>query len=46
MAAAGIVAPELQISTEANEVAKVNYLYNYTWMTLAGNEQHTGRQRC
>ena len=42
MSAAGIVAPELQISTEANEVAKVNFLYNYTWMTLAGMSSTPG----
>jgi hypothetical protein len=42
MAAAGLVAPELQISTEANEVAKVNFLYNYTWMTLAGMSSTPG----
>ncbi|MES2598294.1 MAG: DUF1800 family protein [Verrucomicrobiota bacterium] len=32
----GLFAPELQIATEAAEVAKVNFLYGYTWMTLAG----------
>ena len=32
----GLFAPELQISTEAGEVSKVNFLYNYTWMTLGG----------
>ncbi|GEP44642.1 DUF1800 family protein [Brevifollis gellanilyticus] len=32
----GLFAPELQIATEAAEVAKVNFLYGYTWMNLAG----------
>lgn len=32
----GLYAPELQIATESAEVAKVNFLYGYTWMTLAG----------
>jgi len=36
MAQAGLFAPELQISTEAGEVSKINFLYAYTWMTLAG----------
>lgn len=34
MAQAGLFAPELQISTEAAEVSKVNLLYSYTWMSL------------
>ncbi len=38
----GLYGPELQISTEAGEVAKVNYLYGYTWMTLAGMSSTPG----
>jgi len=32
---AGLVAPEMQAITEAAEVSKINFLYGYTWMTLA-----------
>lgn len=38
----GLYAPELQIATEAGEVAKVNFLYAYTWMTLAGMSSTPG----
>jgi hypothetical protein len=42
MAQAGLFAPELQIATEAAEVSKLNLLYNYTWMTLAGMSSQPG----
>lgn len=35
MAQAGLFAPEMQTATEAAEVSKINFLYNYTWMNLA-----------
>lgn len=38
----GLFAPELQIATEAGEVAKVNFLYGYTWMNLAGMSSTPG----
>lgn len=42
MAQAGLFAPELQIATEAAEVSKLNLLYNYTWMSLAGMTAQPG----
>ena len=42
MAQAGLFAPELQIATEAAEVSKLNLLYNYTWMQLAGMTAQPG----
>lgn len=42
MSQAGLFAPELQIATEAGEVAKINHLYGYTWMTLAGMSSTPG----
>lgn len=38
----GLYAPELQIATESGEVAKVNFLYGYTWMNLAGMSSTPG----
>lgn len=35
MAQAGLFAPEMQTATEAAEVSKINFLYAYTWSTLA-----------
>lgn len=32
---AGLFAPEMQTTTESAEIAKINFLYGYTWMTLA-----------
>ncbi|GEP44639.1 hypothetical protein BGE01nite_39300 [Brevifollis gellanilyticus] len=42
MAEAGLFAPELQISTEANVVAKVNTHYNFTWSNLVGMSTQPG----
>lgn len=42
MAQAGLFAPELQIATEAAEVSKLNLIYNYTWMQLAGMTAQPG----
>lgn len=42
MAQAGLFAPELQIANEANEVAKINHFYSYTWMSLAGMTAQPG----
>lgn len=33
---AGLVMPEMQIATETNLVARINRLWSYTWMNLAG----------
>lgn len=35
IAQAGLVAPEMQTITEGAEIAKINFLYSYMWMTLA-----------
>ena len=32
---AGLFAPEMQTTTESAEISKINFLYGYTWMTLA-----------
>lgn len=42
MAEAGLFAPELQISTEASVVAKVNIFYAYTWSNLTGMSTQPG----
>lgn len=42
MAQAGLFAPELQISTESNDVAKANFFYNYTWSTPVGFSTQPG----
>jgi uncharacterized protein (DUF1800 family) len=42
MAQAGLYAPELQISTESNDVAKVNFFYNYTWSNPVGTSTQPG----
>ena len=42
MAQAGLFAPELQISTEASVVAKINTFYNYTWSNLVGQSTQPG----
>lgn len=42
MAEAGLFAPELQISTESNDVAKVNFFYNYTWSNPVGTTTQPG----
>ncbi len=42
MANAGLFAPELQISTESSEVAKINYFYAYTWANLVGQAVQPG----
>jgi hypothetical protein len=35
MSQAGLVAPEMQTITEGAEITKINFLYNYMWMSLA-----------
>ncbi|MBL9115743.1 MAG: DUF1800 family protein [Verrucomicrobiaceae bacterium] len=35
IANSGLVAPEMQTITEGAEISKINFLYAYTWMTLA-----------
>lgn len=42
MAEAGLFAPELQISTESNDVAKTNFFYNFTWSTPVGFSTQPG----
>lgn len=42
MAQAGLYAPELQISTESSDVAKVNFFYNYTWSNPVGTSTQPG----
>lgn len=42
MAEAGLFAPELQISTESNDVAKVNFFYSYTLSTPVGFSTQPG----
>lgn len=42
MAEAGLFAPELQISTESNDVAKANFFYNYTLSTPVGFSTQPG----
>lgn len=42
MAEAGLFAPELQISTESNDVAKVNFFYNYAWSSPVGSTTQPG----
>lgn len=42
MAEAGLFAPELQISTESNDVAKVNFFYNYTLSAPVGTSTQPG----
>lgn len=38
----GLVAPEMQTITEGAEIAKINFLYSYMWMTLAGMSSQPG----
>jgi hypothetical protein len=42
MAQAGLFAPELQIATESNDVAKTNFFFNYTWSTPVGFSTQPG----
>ncbi len=42
MAQAGLFAPELQISTESTEVAKINWLWTYTWANTVGMSTQPG----
>lgn len=42
MAQAGLFAPELQISTESNDVAKVNFFYSYALSTPVGFSTQPG----
>ncbi len=42
MAENGLFAPELQISTESNDVAKINFMYNYAWSNPVGSTTQPG----
>jgi uncharacterized protein (DUF1800 family) len=42
MGQAGLVAPELQISTESLEVNKTNWFWTYTWSNLVGMATQPG----
>lgn len=42
MAENGLFAPELQISTESNDVAKINFMYNYAWSNPVGSTSQPG----
>lgn len=42
LAEAGLFAPELQISTESNDVAKINYFYNFLWSNPVGSNTQPG----
>jgi len=42
LAQAGLFAPELQISTESSEVARINYHWSVTWGSLVGMSTQPG----
>lgn len=42
LAQAGLFAPELQISTESSEVARINYHWSVTWGNLVGMNAQPG----
>lgn len=42
MAENGLFAPELQIATESNDVAKINFMYNYAWSNPVGSTTQPG----
>lgn len=42
LAQAGLFAPELQISTESSEVARINYHWSVTWGNLVGMSTQPG----
>lgn len=42
MSQAGLFAPEMQIATDANEVARINWLWNWLWSNTTGMSTQPG----